>query len=120
MSEEILIPFVVFGAFVAIAKIIADTRIRSKLIAQGLVDEKAKYLFMKDAQLSRLSSLKWGLVLVGLGLALMISYIWPEMLEDGGTFGLMFIFAGVAFLIYYAVAQKQLQQTDSPTDQTGR
>lgn len=115
--SEVLIPAVVFGSIVLIIKIVTDARTRNKLIDQGMVDEKVKYLFAKDIRLQRLSSLKWGLVLVGIGLSLMITYAYPELFDDGGTFGLMFLFAGVAFLIYYAVAQRQLSKTDHDRDQ---
>ena len=115
--SEVLIPAVVFGSIVLIIKIVTDARTRNKLIDQGMVDEKVKYLFAKDIRLQRLSSLKWGLVLVGIGLSLMITYAYPELFDDGGTFGLMFLFAGVAFLIYYAVAQKQLSKSDRDHDQ---
>ena len=74
-----------------------------------MVDEKVKSLFTRQAYLQRLSSLKWGMVLVSIGLSLLISYIWPNLFTDGGTIGLMFLFAGIAFLIYYNIAQKQLE-----------
>jgi uncharacterized membrane protein len=111
MSEEILIPLIVFGAMIAIFKIITDTMTRHRLINKGMVDEKVKHLFMKDAQLQRLSSLKWGMVLVGIGLALVIRQIAYEYIADESVFGLMFIFAGLAFLIYYGIAQKHLNST---------
>ncbi|RKX30017.1 MAG: hypothetical protein DRP47_00145 [Candidatus Zixiibacteriota bacterium] len=109
MSEEILIPAIIFSAIVATIKIITDTNTRNKLIEKGMVDEKVKSLFTRQAYLQRLSSLKWGMVLVSIGLSLLISYIWPNLFTDGGTIGLMFLFAGIAFLIYYSIAQKQLE-----------
>lgn len=111
MSEEILIPMIVFSAIVAVIKIIADTKTRNKLIDKGLVDDKVKQLFAQQAQLQRLSSLKWGMVLVSIGLSLLISYVWPDLFSDGGTIGLMFLFAGIAFLAYFAVAQKELPRS---------
>jgi uncharacterized membrane protein len=114
MSEEILIPFVIFSAIVAIVKIISDTMTRHRLIAKGMVDEKVKHLFIKDAQLQRLSSLKWGMVLIGIGVALVISQFAEDYITDESVFGLMFIFAGVAFLIYYGIARKLLNRTNEP------
>lgn len=109
MLEEIMIPAIIFLAIIAIVKISTDTSTRHKLIDKGMVDEKVKFLFAKQSQLQRLSSLKWGMVLVSIGLALLISYIWPDLFTDGGTIGLMLLFAGIAFLIYYGVAQKYLE-----------
>ncbi|MEE9569809.1 MAG: DUF6249 domain-containing protein, partial [Candidatus Binatia bacterium] len=100
--------FIVFGAFIAIAKIITDTMTRHRLINKGMVDEKVKHLFAKNALHQRLSSLKWGMVLVGIGLALLLRQITDEYITDESVFGLMFIFAGVAFLIYYGISQRHL------------
>ena len=114
MSEGVLIPLVVFGAIIAIAKIITDTMTRHRLIAKGMVDEKVKHLFIKDAQLQRLSSLKWGMVLVGIGVALVIGQLAEDYITGESVFGLMFIFAGMAFLIYYGIARKHLNGADQP------
>lgn len=114
MLENILIPAVVFAAIVAIVKIISDTMTRHRLISKGMADEKVKHLFAKDAQLQRLSSLKWGMVLIGIGLALFLSQIADEYITDQSVFGLMFLFAGIAFLIYYGIARKHLNGTNEP------
>ena len=114
MSEEVLIPLVVFGAIVVVVKIISDTMTRHRLIAKGMADEKVKHLFVKDAQLQWLSSLKWGLILVGVGLALLLRQIAPFYVSDESIFGVMFIFAGIAFFIYYGIARKHLNRTGEP------
>ena len=114
MSEEVLIPLVVFGAIVVVVKIISDTMTRHRLIAKGMADEKVKHLFVKDAQLQWLSSLKWGMVLIGIGVALVISQLAEDYITHESVFGLMFIFAGVAFLIYYGIARKHLNRTNEP------
>ncbi len=108
LTEGVLITAVVFIAIVATIRTIADTITRNKLINQGLVDDKVKGVFARDAKLQRLSSLKWGLVLVGIGLALLIGQIAEDYLTDQATFGLVFIFAGIAFFIYFGVAQRHL------------
>lgn len=114
MSEDVLITAVVFAAIVAIIKIIAETVTRNRLIHQGLADEKARQLFARDAQLQRLSSLKWGLVLVGVGLALLVGQLGEDYITDQSTFGLMFVFAGIAFFIYYGIAQRHLNNKGEP------
>lgn len=106
MLQEVLIPAVVFGAIIIALKLMLDSRLRNKLIDKGMVDENVKFLNYSTAQTHRLSSLKWGMVLVSIGLALLISYIWPDVFSDEGTFGLMFLFAGIGFLIYFGISQK--------------
>lgn len=114
MSDDVLITIAVFGGIAIIIKIIADTLTRHRLIAKGMVDEKVKHLFIRDAQLQRLSSLKWGMVLIGIGVALVISQLAEDYITNESVFGLMFIFAGAAFLIYYSIARKHLDRTNEP------
>ena len=100
---------VIFGSFVLLIKIISDNRIRREVIASGKVDENVKYLFLKNNAIcgSILNSIKWGLVLVAIGLAFILGLFFPYRISDEITFGLMFIFSGIALLIYYFFAQKK-------------
>ena len=97
-------PIAVFGCFVWIIKIICDYKTRNKLIDKGLVDENVKFLYRGEGQSRALSNLKWGIVLIGIGVAAMISYWFPRNFSEEGTIGLMFLFAGFGFLTYYFVS----------------
>ena len=106
MSEGltgVLIVFIIFSAAAFVIKVVSDNRIRRRLIESGSLDEKAKYLYLRAERKAGdpLSSIKWGMVLVGIGLALLIGNLVPYEVNEGMTFGLMFLFAGIAFLIYY-------------------
>lgn len=103
---EVLIPAVIFGAFVAIIRILADARTRNLLIRSGKVDEGAKNLWARPPHADRLSNLKWGLVLAGIGVAFLLRQLDIFYMTDEGTVGLMFIFAGIAFLVYFWLAPK--------------
>ena len=105
---EFLIPIAFFLAPVILIKIISDNRVRHKLIDKGLVDEKVKYLFSENLTLQPLSSIKWGLVLIGIGLALFIGNL--SDLHEELIFGLMFIFAGVGFFVYYFLANQEMKK----------
>lgn len=122
MIEE-LVPMVVtaivFGTLVLIIKILSDNRIRKSLIDSGQVDEKAKFLYFRAERNvpDPLNSVKWGMVLIGLGLALLIGQFISQFVQygdtDGITIGLMFLFAGIAFLIYYNMKKKQGQTPET-------
>jgi len=73
---EVLMPIAVIGSFAVIIKIMLDARTRNKLIDKGLVDEKVKYLFSRyhGPEQRKLSNLKWGMVLVGIGLAALLAF----------------------------------------------
>jgi hypothetical protein len=74
------------------------------------VDEKIKFLFGQHEMERPLNNLKWGMVLLGIGVAWLMRDYGPLRLSDEGTFGLMFIFAGVGFLVYYFIAENRLRQ----------
>jgi len=107
---DAIAPVAVFGGFVWIIKIICDYKTRNKLIDKGLVDEKVKFLYQDGAQSRALSNLKWGIVLIGIGIAAIISYWFPRSFSEEGTIGLMFLFAGIGFLTYYFVAAAKKPQ----------
>jgi uncharacterized membrane protein len=102
---------VVFGAFAIITKIITDTMTRHRIINKGLVDENVKYLFQNYGRRCSHSNIKWGMVLIGIGIAVLVRQLAPYSVSDEMMVGLMFLFAGIAFLIYYPIAKKQ----DEPT-----
>ena len=104
----IIVP-VVFFSFVAIIKIVSDNWLRRKIIDKGLVKEDLKYLSTVGYSSQPLSSMKWGMALVGIGLALMVPELFSSV-TDETLVGLMFIFAGLAFLIYYFIAKSQSQE----------
>lgn len=95
----------VFGA-VYIVKYVSENRTRRMLIQQGKLDENVKFLYRHDPAQDIRANIKWGLVLVGIGLALLIGELNIFHMSDEGIFGLMFLFAGISFFIYYAVAAK--------------
>lgn len=107
----ILIPIAFFFAVAIIVKFISDNKIRRQLIDKGIVDENIKYLYTYEVQ--PLSSIKWGVVLIGIGLALLIGQIFHYEISEEVTIGLMFLFAGIGFVIYYFMAKKKLSDDNS-------
>ena len=101
---------VAFGSIVMIIKIITDNVIRKRLIDKGMVDDKVKFLYNGSPKAKALTNLKWGIVLVGIGLAALIGHLFPDHVDEGATIGLMFIFAGVGFLVYYIVLARTVDK----------
>lgn len=114
--QEVLITATVFVSICWIIKLLVDARTRNKLIDKGIVDEKVKNIFGGNPELQMLSSLKWGMVLVGIGLAALLSQLFPYSIDAEIAFGLMFIFAGVAFLAYYPIADRKLRALQDKRD----
>ncbi len=119
MSEGltgVLIVFIIFSTAAFVIKVVSDNRIRRRLIESGQLDEKVKFLTFHSGRrpADPLSSVKWGMVMIGIGLALLIGQLFPYDVTEEMTFGLMFLFAGLAFLIYYNIQKRQA--SDSPVD----
>jgi hypothetical protein len=99
-----------FVTLILLVKIISDNKIRHKLIDKGMVDEKVKYLYPTRIDYSIPSALKWGMVLIGLGLAFLIGRLVPTEYTGEVTVGGMFFFGGLGLVIYYFIAKKMMDQ----------
>jgi hypothetical protein len=111
-DPEFIVPLGFFLAVVAIIKIVSDAKARNRLIDKGLAEDKARVVYQMSTPLRALSSLKWGMILVGIGLAIFIGELFPYRISDEVTWGLMFVFAGIGFLVYYPMAQKRQKEMD--------
>jgi len=106
--EEILIPLASFWLLFMIIKTSLDYKTRKNLIDKGMVNEKVRFLSKYEDGF--MSSLKWGLVLLGIGLGLLIYKLMPAGTfvyrgdEEVFAFGMMSLFAGIGLIIYYFIA----------------
>jgi hypothetical protein len=95
---------IVFFAISFVIKSILDYSMKKKLIDKGLVDENVKHLFKYSGPAN--GSLKWGMVLVAVGGAVIIGRLAPYSWSDEATVSSMFILAGLALIVYYAISPK--------------
>ncbi|MBN2346753.1 MAG: hypothetical protein JXO51_10230 [Candidatus Aminicenantes bacterium] len=103
---------IVIGYFtVDLVRVVAENRLRHKLVEKGLVDEKVKLLFEARPLAQSASALKWGLVLIGVGMALLFAFAihsWvPATIRGEMTAGAVFFMAGLGMIVYYAIARGQ-------------
>ena len=111
---EIVIPLAVFFTIGYIVKTTTDNRLRKKVVEKGIVDDKIKYLFRNYEEHGSLSSLKWGMISTAVGLGLLVGYLMPNyQYNQEIIFAFMFIFAGVALLLYYVLAERILKRRRS-------
>ena len=64
-----IIPMVLFVCIVLAIKVVVDARVRKQMMENHVDQEMIKSMLAADEQARRLSALKWGLVLVLVGLA---------------------------------------------------
>ena len=107
-SEIFIVP-VIFFSIVWMFKILSDNRVKRILIEKGELNSNIQALSQVELHPSPLSALKWGLVFVGIGAAILISQFFPYSISDEMIFALMFLFAGLGFIFYYFIARSQLK-----------
>ncbi len=111
---EILPPMAFFIVAAWVVKIILDHKTRQKLIDKGLMDENIKFLYSDKLARNGHSSLKWGMVSVAVGVAVIIGMYAPD--DDGKlTVGAMFTLAGLALIIYYFIASRLFKDKNGGT-----
>ncbi len=109
-NMEVLIPIAFFLMIYLVIKSYQENKTRQKLIDKGIVDDKAKQLMEATRESSHLNSLKWGMVLIAVGIALALANVFPYLFDGPAGVGLMFLFAGAAFIIYHFVGAKQMKE----------
>ena len=96
---------IIFVSILLFVKILSDNHIRNKLIEKGMVDEKVKYLYRNRFDSNIPSSLKWGIVLICIGLAFLVGHLIAEAKEEV-TIASMFLFAGGGLIAYYFIVKR--------------
>ena len=112
--HEVAVPIVFFLAVAAIwgVIILARHKERMTMIERGLKSEDIKSLYERQTlRVNPLSSLKWGMVLVCVGIAIILG-IWLRdnyMFNDGIIPGLIATFGGIGLVFFYFITKKKLQ-----------
>lgn len=112
MEEIMAIPIVtvIFFSIAYTIKVISDNGVRNRIINKGTLDENVKFLFQKQASDYVPNSLKWGMVLMAIGLAVLVGELAPYGMQEEITVSAMFIFGGAAMIVYYFLASKMLKK----------
>jgi len=111
MSEYVMVVFnvfIVFGSIVFVIKTLSDNHLRKKVLEKGMVDENIKSLFAKEPGqfFTGINAIKWGMVLIGVGFAVIVGRFFPYQYQEEATWGLAMVMAGLAFIIYYIIYKK--------------
>ena len=94
-----------FFAFVlGITKVLSDNWTKRKLIEARVSDDVVRTLFRKENDPEMFASLKWGIVLVSLGVGLLVSQSLPARFDEPLAWGVVLVFGGAGLLAYYAIA----------------
>lgn len=108
--QQVLIPMVVIGipflGLVYIIRIYTNYILKKNMIEKGFVNEEAQALFREQKTSSSLGSLKWGILMITVGIALVVSDFLPFSYDSTAKYGIIAAFVGIGFLVYYQIAKK--------------
>lgn len=100
---SLLIPIVLAVCVVVAIRIIEDSRVRRRLAETHATEELVRALMQSDEQNRRGAALKWGIVLVAIGLAFGVIGLFGLDAEDPASYGLLFGATGLGMLGFRAL-----------------
>lgn len=108
MNFETLIPITLFVCITYAIKAVVDARTRAKLIQSNGSEELIRSMVAGEAEARRLSSLRWGVMLLtlALGFALIEAFGWTDVTP--GVIAVLLSSAGIGNLAYYMLARRKL------------
>jgi cytochrome bd-type quinol oxidase subunit 2 len=99
----------VFGIIPLIVFLVHRHKERQALIEKGMDIS----LLVGEKKCSTLQSLKFGILLIGLAIGILIGNIldsYTGLNEEVSYFSMIFLFGGLALLIFYALAKRQEEE----------
>ena len=112
--RDVLMPITIIGTFGSalyfFVKVMTDYILKKKMIEKGYVNEETQALFKQHTSENKFSSLKWGLIILFAGLALVVLEFIPTGPESPLPYGLFAVSVSLGFLIYYFLVKKETQK----------
>jgi hypothetical protein len=111
MDHEILIPISFFVSLTFMVKFIVDNRARKLMIEKGAKAENIQQAFADHGKTQALASMKWGMVLTAVGIAIFLGRMFSPFDFEENTIALMLLLGGLALILYYAIAARILKNS---------
>lgn len=115
MQEEgLLVPIILFIVIGTVLTILITTRHRERIamVEKGMSSDEIKAMISKPERVrDPLSSLKWGILFVMAGCAILLGIFLQEryMVQEGATVGLICLFLGIGLVVFYGMAARRLK-----------
>lgn len=113
-GEEVGTLIVFFGVLGIVLIVWLTTRHRERIamMEKGLSSDEIKAMYTKDLKRDPLASLKWGILFVLAGIAIMLgNYLHDQYNVDQGIIvGMVCLFVGIGLVAFYSIASKKINQ----------
>jgi hypothetical protein len=111
--RDVLMPLTIIGTMGAsvyfFVKVMTDYILKKKMIDKGFVNDDTQAIFKAHAQVAgdnKFASLKWGLIILFGGLALIIMEYIPHDTGSPLPYGIFAVSVSLGFLIYYFIVKQ--------------
>lgn len=104
---EFLIPITLFICITLAIKIVVESRLRRRLAETHASEDLVRAMLVADEQSRRLSALKWGIVLVAVGVAFGLIDMLNLNPDQPGTWGLLLAAAGGGMLGFHVIGARK-------------
>ena len=89
-------------------KVMTDYVLKKKMIEKGFVNDTTQAIFKQQVNLdTKYTSLKWGLIVLSAGMALIILEFIETRPDSPLPYGLFAVSVSIGFLVYYFMVQKK-------------
>jgi hypothetical protein len=108
--RDILMPIAIIGSFgtavFMFTKVMTDYILKKKMIDKGFVNDSTQAIFKNQETNDKYPALKWGLIVLSAGLALVLLEFIDTRPDSPLPYGLLAVFISLGFLAYYFIVQK--------------
>jgi amino acid transporter len=109
--HDVLMPISIIGTFGTsiyfFTKVLTDYILRKKMIEKGYVTEESQSLFKTYKSDNRYGSLKWGLIILSAGIALIIMDFINVEPDSTLPYGIFAVSVSLGFLVYYGIVKRE-------------
>jgi hypothetical protein len=112
--EHVLMPIAILGSFGTslyfFTKVLTDYILKKKMIEKGYVNDDTQGIFKKYSSDNRFASLKWGLLALFGGVALIMMEYMDVRSDSTLPYGILAVALSLGFLVYYVISKKELNK----------
>jgi hypothetical protein len=112
--RDVLMPLAIMGSFglalLFFTRAITDYILKKKMIEKGFVNDDTQAIFKRHTEENKFSTLKWGLIILTGGIALIILEYVPYERESPLPYGIFAVAVSLGFLAYYFLVRKDLNK----------
>ncbi len=115
-AEDTFVPIILFLSIAAVIIVAISTRHRERLamLEKGVSSDLIAAMKARSPYVAHpLVSLKWGILFVMGGLAILLGNYLHQvyLMEEGAIIGLLALFVGIGLVIFYLIAAKRTSQS---------